>query len=50
VVTIPKSTNPQRIKENIDLFGFELEKSDIDKITQLDKNQRVGADPDNFNF
>jgi methylglyoxal/glyoxal reductase len=50
VVTIPKSTNPLRIKENIDLFGFELEKSDIDKITQLDKNQRVGADPDNFDF
>lgn len=50
VVTIPKSTNPKRIKENLDIFSFDLEKSDIDKITQLDKNKRVGADPDNFDF
>lgn len=50
IVTIPKSSNPVRIKENLDIFGFELEKDDVLKITQLDKNRRVGADPDNFDF
>lgn len=50
VVTIPKSAHKQRIKDNLDIFGFELEKADIDKITKLDKNKRLGADPDNFDF
>ncbi|AWB29699.1 aldo/keto reductase [Clostridium botulinum] len=45
VVTIPKSINPSRIKENADIFDFEISKEDIDKIQQLDKGLRVGSDP-----
>lgn len=50
VVTIPKSTNERRLIENIDIFDFNLSEDDIDKINSLNKNLRVGPDPDNFDF
>jgi diketogulonate reductase-like aldo/keto reductase len=46
VVTIPKSTNLERIKENIDIFDFEISKEDMNKIQQLNKGLRTGSDPD----
>lgn len=45
VVTIPKSVTPSRIKENADIFDFEISKEDMDKIQQLDKGLRAGSDP-----
>ena len=50
VVTIPKSTYSERIKENMDIFDFEISDDDICAITKLNKGQRVGSNPDNFNF
>ncbi|MGA9290637.1 MAG: aldo/keto reductase [Anaerobacillus sp.] len=50
VVTIPKSSNPERIKQNFDVFDFELTKDDIRAIDELNQNERMGPDPDNFNF
>ncbi|WP_248929207.1 aldo/keto reductase [Paenibacillus hamazuiensis] len=50
VVTIPKSVNESRIRENADLFGFELSAEDMDKIASMNQNKRFGPDPDNFNF
>ncbi|WP_163102585.1 aldo/keto reductase [Peribacillus alkalitolerans] len=50
VVTIPKSTNEQRIVENSSIFDFELAKEDMELINQLNQNHRVGPDPDNFDF
>ena len=50
VVTIPKSIHAERIRENADIFDFQLEVSDIEEINALNKNERTGADPDNFNF
>ncbi len=50
IVTIPKSANKERQKQNIDIFDFALSKEDVLKIDALDKNERVGAHPDNFNF
>ncbi|MBM7690940.1 diketogulonate reductase-like aldo/keto reductase [Peribacillus deserti] len=50
VVTIPKSVKEHRIIENADVFNFELSSEDIAAIDELNKDQRVGADPDNFNF
>lgn len=46
VVTIPKSIKEQRIIENADIFDFELTEEDIRKIDGLNKNERIGSDPD----
>lgn len=48
VVTIPKSTKPHRIAENADVFDFELSQEDMDKINGLNQDQRMFADPDEF--
>ena len=50
IVTIPKSVTPSRIKENFDIFDFELTPEEITKIDELNTNERVGSSPDNFNF
>lgn len=45
-VTIPKSTNPARIRENAAIFDFEMSVEDIAGISQLDRGERVGMEPD----
>ncbi len=50
VVTIPKSVKEHRIKENADIFDFELSDEEMQKIHALNENKRVGPDPDNFDF
>lgn len=50
IVAIPKSAQQQRIRANADIFDFELEADDLALIDRLDRNQRLGADPDNFDF
>ncbi len=50
VIVIPKSTRPERIAENRNLFDFELSPEEMQQIAQLDRGQRLGPDPDNFNF
>jgi 2,5-diketo-D-gluconate reductase A len=47
-VVFPKSVSPARIKENIDIFGFELTGGDVEAISALNRNQRTGPDPDTF--
>ena len=42
---LPKSATPERIKENIDIFDFELEIEDIQKIQQLERGLRTCWDP-----
>ena len=37
VIAIPKSTNPERIQENIELFDFELTSAQMEKIDHLPK-------------
>ena len=39
-IIFPKSTNPVHIKENFDIFDFELTEEDMNKIHLLDKNER----------
>ncbi|XP_001656491.2 alcohol dehydrogenase [NADP(+)] [Aedes aegypti] len=41
ISTIPKSTNPTRLRDNIDLFGFEIDDSDMVRLNQLDQNIRI---------
>jgi 2,5-diketo-D-gluconate reductase A len=45
-IVIPKSVTPSRIKENIDVFGFELDTVEISAINGLDRDERIGAHPD----
>ena len=41
-ITIPKSVNPQRIKENFEIFDFELTEDEKKSIDELDgKRGRV---------
>jgi 2,5-diketo-D-gluconate reductase A len=49
-IVFPKSTTPERIVENMDIFDFELSGADVEAISALDKNQRTGPDPDTFDF
>lgn len=50
VIVIPKSANEKRLKENIDVFNFNLSSDEIILINSLNKDKRIGADPDNFDF
>ncbi|MEG0690104.1 MAG: aldo/keto reductase [Clostridium sp.] len=46
VVTIPKSINPERIKENSNIFDFEISGNDMERICLLNSEFRIGSDPD----
>jgi len=47
-MVIPKSVTASRIRENIDVFGFELAPDDVDAIADLNTGHRTGPDPDTF--
>ena len=42
---VPKSTKPQRIAQNIDVFDFELTAGELTAIDALDTDQRGGPEP-----
>lgn len=50
VITIPKSSKRERIVGNADIFDFELSEEDVAYLDRLDRGQRFGPDPDNFDF
>jgi 2,5-diketo-D-gluconate reductase A len=47
-IIFPKSVTASRIRENLDIFDFELSGADVNEITLLNKNERTGPDPDKF--
>jgi len=51
-IVFPKSVTPHRIRENLDLFDFELEPGDSEAIDALDRGEsgRNGPHPDRFDY
>ena len=47
-LVIPKTSNPERLSENIDVFDFSLDSDDLAAIAGLETGERNGPDPDNF--
>ena len=41
VIPVFTSTKASRIKENVEMFHFQLEQSDVDAITALDRNYKI---------
>jgi methylglyoxal/glyoxal reductase len=48
VITIPKSARKERIADNANIYDFELADAEIQAINALDKNERIGPNPDSF--
>ena len=49
-IVIPKSVTPSRVRENFEVFDFELSQDDLTSIAELDNGTRTGPDPDTFNL
>jgi 2,5-diketo-D-gluconate reductase A len=49
-VVFPKSVTRSRMIDNFDIFGFELTEDELGAITALNKNERTGPNPDEFNW
>jgi 2,5-diketo-D-gluconate reductase A len=49
-IVFPKSVTPARVKENIDIFDFELPGEDVEAISALNRDEREGPDPDTFDW
>ena len=48
-IVIPKSVTPARIRENLEVFGFELSAGELAAVTALERNGRTGPHPATFN-
>jgi 2,5-diketo-D-gluconate reductase A len=49
-IVFPKSSTHSRVVENFEIFDFELTADDLVAITALNRNERTGPNPDEFNW
>ncbi|TFC70052.1 aldo/keto reductase [Cryobacterium sp. TMS1-20-1] len=49
-IVFPKSVTRSRVEENFALFDFSLTEADIAAITALNRDERTGPNPDEFNY
>ncbi len=49
-IVFPKSAHPDRMRENLELFDFALSGPQMAAITSLERGERTGPDPDDFNW
>ena len=49
-IVFPKSVRRERMEENFAIFDFELDESAMAELTALDRGERTGPDPDEFNY
>lgn len=49
-VPLPKSQSLERIRENFDVFDFELSEADMEIIKELNLDMRIGPDPETFSW
>jgi diketogulonate reductase-like aldo/keto reductase len=47
-IVIPKSANPERIKENTDIFDFNISDEDMEVLNSLDESLRYSPDPHSY--
>lgn len=50
IIPIPKSKNPTRLAENMDVFDFALAREDMAALSGMDQNRRTSHDPLTFDF
>jgi len=50
IIVFPKSNSRQRMAENFDVFGFELSAGEMASIDAIDRDQRVGTNPEEATF
>jgi 2,5-diketo-D-gluconate reductase A len=48
-IVIPKSVTPARIRENLDVFGFDLDADELAAVDSLERDGRTGPHPASFN-
>lgn len=50
IIPIPKSSNIERIKSNLDIFDFEISDEDMNLINKLNKDEHVSGVPENTTY
>jgi len=49
-IVFPKSVTRSRVEENFAIFDFELSDADVGSISALNRDERTGPNPDEFNY